>query len=331
MPIQISIVVPCYNEEEVLSETTTRLTALLDRLISVKKVKDNSQILYVDDGSTDGTWALIEQLSITSPSVHGIKLSRNRGHQNALLAGLQHSAGDAVVSIDADLQDDTAVIEQMVDEFLSGVDVVLGVRKRRDADTFFKRTTAQVFYRVMALFGAESVSNHADFRLMSRRAVAALCQFRESNLFLRGIVPLVGFRTSLVHYDRVERFAGESKYPLAKMISFALEGITSFSVTPLRLITLIGFCVFLFTILLTAWVLWVRIFTVNAIPGWASTVLPLYFVGGVQILCLGVMGEYLGKIYTEVKARPRYFIDRHVGSSSIRTRIEPTTMNIEIQ
>jgi hypothetical protein len=201
----------------------------------------------------------------------------------------------------------------MVDHFLSGIAVVLGVRRRRDSDTLFKRNTALAFYRIMGLLGVDSVPNHADFRLLSRRAVQGLGQFREANLFLRGIVPLIGFRRAIVEYDRGERFAGESKYPLRKMIAFALDGITSFSVTPLRLISLIGFVVFMFTLVMTVWVLWVRIFSVGAVPGWASTVLPLYFVGGVQILCLGVIGEYLGKIYTEVKERPRYIIDQFAG------------------
>ena len=312
---RISIVVPCYNEEEVLVETASRLLALLDRLVAAGKIGVDSSVWFVDDGSRDNTWPLIEQLSRINRNVRGVKLSRNRGHQNALMAGLFSADGDAIVSIDADLQDDIEVIEQMVDQFHAGDDVVLGVRKRRDTDTVFKHLTAALFYRVMYWFGADSVANHADFRLMSRRAIEALGQFREANLFLRGLVPLLGFRTSLVHYDRGERFAGESKYPFSKMLAFALEGITSFSVTPLRFITLTGVVVFLMTAVLTAWVLWVRLFTKDAVPGWASTVLPLYFIGGVQILCLGVMGEYLGKIYTEVKARPKYIIDRIIGAS----------------
>jgi len=309
----MSIVVPCFNEEEALGETAARLLALLDRLRAAGKIGAGSSLWFVDDGSRDRTWQLIEQLGRINRNVRGVKLSRNRGHQNALMAGLFSADGDAIVSIDADLQDDIDVIEQMVDRFHAGDDVVLGVRKRRDTDTFFKRATAASFYRVMNWFGADSVNNHADFRLMSRRAVEALGQFGEANLFLRGIVPLLGFRTSLVHYDRGERFAGVSKYPLGKMLAFALEGITSFSVTPLRFITLTGMVVFVLTAILTLWVLWVRLFTANAVPGWASTVLPLYFIGGVQILCLGVMGEYLGKIYTEVKARPRYIIDKIIG------------------
>jgi glycosyltransferase involved in cell wall biosynthesis len=310
----IAIVVPCFNEEEVLGETASRLLGLLGRLQAAGKITAASSVWFVDDGSRDRTWALIEQLSRTHRNIRGVKLSRNRGHQNALMAGLLSAEGDAIVSIDADLQDDIEAIEQMVDQFRAGDDVVLGVRRRRDTDTFFKHSTAALFYRVMRWFGADSVPNHADFRLMSRRAIVALSQFREANLFLRGLVPLLGFRSSHVLYDRGERFAGESKYPLRKMVAFALEGITSFSVTPLRLITLTGAVVFLLTILLTLWVLWVRIFTTAAVPGWASTVLPLYFIGGVQILCLGVMGEYLGKIYTEVKARPKFVIDQIAGT-----------------
>lgn len=325
----ISIVVPCFNEEEVLVETASRLLGLLDRLVAAGKIGIDSRVWFVDDGSRDNTWQLIGQLSRIHGNVRGVKLSRNRGHQNALMAGLLSADGDAMVSIDADLQDDIDVIEQMVDRFREGDDVVLGVRKRRDKDTFFKHRTAALFYRVMRWLGADSVANHADFRLMSRRAVEALGQFREANLFLRGIVPLLGFRTSLVHYDRGERFAGVSKYPFRKMMAFALEGITSFSVRPLRFITLTGVVVFLLTAMLTVWVLWVRIFTTAAVPGWASTVLPLYFIGGVQILCLGVMGEYLGKIYTEVKARPRYIIDEIIGTSASNAGMSAETSAME--
>ena len=310
---RLSIVVPCYNEQEVLGETASRLLALLTRLEAAGKVGAASTVWFVDDGSRDATWRLIGELCRADGRIRGVKLSRNRGHQNALMAGLFSADGDAMVSIDADLQDDVDAIEQMVDRFHAGDEVVLGVRESRDKDTFFKRSTAASFYRTMRWLGVETVSDHADFRLLSRRAVEALGQFREANLFLRGIVPLLGFRTALVYYARGERFAGESKYPLRKMLAFALEGITSFSVRPLRFITLIGFLVFLLTIALTAWVLFVRVFTHDAVPGWASTVLPLYFIGGVQILCLGVMGEYLGKIYTEVKARPRFIVDRIAG------------------
>jgi glycosyltransferase involved in cell wall biosynthesis len=316
--VRISIVVPCFNEEEVLGETARRLVNVLGRLVAAGKLSADSNIWFVDDGSRDRTWQLIEKLCLANAMVRGVKLSRNRGHQNALVAGLFSADGDAVISMDADLQDDIEVIEQMVDQHRQGAEIVYGVRRRRDSDTLFKRATADLFYRLMHKLGAESIHNHADFRLMSRRAVEALSHFREVNLFLRGIVPLLGFRTSIVQCDRGERVAGESKYPLKKMIEFALEGITSFSIVPLRLIAITGFAVFALTLVLTAWVLWIRIFTNRAVPGWASTVLPLYFVGGIQILCLGIIGEYLGKIYIEVKARPRYVIERLAGQTGAR-------------
>jgi len=311
--VRIAIVVPCFNEEEVLGETAGRLLSLIARLGVAGKISVDSNIWFVDDGSRDRTWQLIEELCLANVSVRGVKLSRNRGHQNALVAGLFSADGDAVVSIDADLQDDIEVIEQMVDLHREGVEIVYGVRRRRDSDTLLKRGTARLFYALMHMLGAESIYNHADFRLMGRRAIEALRHFQEVNLFLRSIVPLLGFRSDIVRYDRRERFAGESKYPLKRMIGFAWEGITSFSVVPLRVITCTGFAVFALTIALTAWVLWVRIFTDRAVPGWASTVLPLYFVGGIQLLCLGIMGEYLGKVYSEVKARPRYLIERLAG------------------
>ena len=309
-PESLSIVVPCYNEQEVLPETAERLLAFVEKLVGSGKISPESNIWFVDDGSRDDTWCMIEALSKRNRCVRGIRLSRNRGHQNALMAGLFSADGDAIVSIDADLQDDIDAIEAMVDHYTQGADIVLGVRHKRMSDTVFKRLTALAFYRTMRLFGAESVDNHADFRLMSRRSVNALMKYRETNLFLRGIVPLIGFRTEIVTYERNERFAGESKYPLKKMISFALDGITSFSVTPLRFITLLGFLVFLLTVVLSAWVVWVRLFTDVATPGWASTVLPLFFIGGIEILCLGVIGEYLGKIYIEIKDRPRFIIDK---------------------
>lgn len=307
--ITLSIVVPCYNEQEVLEETTRRLLQLMDRLQDTQRISGESEIVYVDDGSKDRTWPIIESLVKADPRVRGIKLSRNRGHQNALVAGLMASRGGAVVSIDADLQDDVEAIARMVDRFLAGADIVYGVRSKRERDTWFKRTTAAAFYKLMSLLGAESVNNHADFRLMSRRALEALRNYSEINLFLRGLIPMLGFRTEIVEYERQERFAGTSKYPLRKMLAFALEGITSFSVFPLRIITMIGFSVFIFTVIMTLWILWVRFFSDRAVPGWASTVLPLYFIGGIQILCLGIVGEYIGKVYQEVKRRPRYIIE----------------------
>ena len=310
MSITLGIVVPCYNEEAVLPETATRMLALLRQLIDSKKISERSRIYFVDDGSRDKTWSLIEDLSRGSRHIAGIKLARNRGHQNALLAGLFTAEGDALVSIDADLQDDITVIEKRVADHRDGSQVVYGVRQKRKKDTFFKRVTAEGFYRIIALVGAETVYNHADFRLMSRRAVEALKGFREANLFLRGIVPLIGYRSSIVYYDRTERFAGESKYPFHKMLGLALDAITSFSVLPLRLITLIGFVVFLLATFMSGWTLWIRFVIGDAVPGWTSIALPLFILGGIQILCLGIMGEYLGKIYVETKARPRFIIER---------------------
>jgi len=309
---RLDIVVPCFNEKEVLPETCSRLVALLQRLIESHKISPGSKICFIDDGSTDETWKLIEQLSAENPLVSGVKLSRNRGHQNALIAGLFTVTGDVVVSIDADLQDDIDSIELMIDKFNSGVDIVYGVRGERPTDSVFKRTTAKLFYKLMAILGTELVFNHADYRLMSRRAIESLKQYPEVNLFLRGIVPLLGFKSDVVTYTRSERFAGESKYPLKKMLVFAIEGITSFSIVPLRLITLLGFLVFTGSMLVAAWVLWAKFFTDGTIPGWASIVLPMSFLGGVQILCTGILGEYLGKVYAETKSRPRFFIDKYI-------------------
>jgi glycosyltransferase involved in cell wall biosynthesis len=309
---RLAIIVPCFNEAPVLPETARRLAALIEGLVRDGRIAPTSKICFVDDGSRDGTWALIEQLGRDNPLVAGIKLSRNRGHQNALLAGLFTAEGDVLVSIDADLQDDIDVIPKMLAEYSRGMDIVYGVRKGRLADRAFKRYTAHAFYRLMRMLGAESVFNHADFRLMSRRAVEALKQFREVNLFLRGLVPLVGFPSAIVTYVRAERFAGVSKYPLRRMVGLALDAITSFSVVPLRLITLTGFILFALSAVMVVWSLWVRLFTNHAVPGWTSTILPIYLLGGVQILCIGVIGEYLGKVYQETKARPRYIIEKMI-------------------
>jgi glycosyltransferase involved in cell wall biosynthesis len=306
----LAVVVPCYNEQEVLPETCSRMVALLERLVAAGKIAPQSRIYFVDDGSRDRTWELIQSFAKRDLPVVGVKLSRNRGHQNALLAGLFTAEGDAIVSIDADLQDDVNAIELMVDRYNSGCDVVYGVRKRRAKDSFFKRFTAESFYRLVAVLGAQTIFNHADYRLMSRRAIEGLKEFREINLFLRGIVPLIGYKPSIVYYDRDARFAGESKYPLRKMIGLAFDAVTSFSTMPLRFITFLGFLVFLFTVVMGGYVLWIRLFTDVAVPGWASTLLPVYFLGGIQILCLGVIGEYLGKLYSETKARPRFLIEQ---------------------
>lgn len=312
MPVRIAIVVPCYNEQEVLPETNRQLLVLLDKLLASELIAPDSSLHYVDDGSEDNTWLLIESLAALDARVHGIKLSRNRGHQNALLSGLLSVEGDAVVSIDADLQDDVSVIENMVREFTGGAEVVYGVRDLRETDTAFKRSTALMYYRLMKKLGVDLVHNHADFRLLGRRAVEALRQFGEVNMFLRGIVPLIGFRTATVKYDRAERFAGVSKYPLRKMLTFAAEGITSFSIVPLRLITLLGFLVSGFSFAMIMFIIYGTLVLKAAIPGWASSVVPIYFLGGIQLLSIGILGEYVAKIYLETKQRPRYFIEKTI-------------------
>lgn len=306
--MKLAIVVPCYNEEQMLPLTLPRLLELLTRLHERGLVSADSTLLLVDDGSKDRTWELLREASAEDSRVQALRLSRNRGHQRALLAGLREARADAVVSIDADLQDDIEAIVEMVAAARSGADIVYGVRRQRTSDTAFKRRTAELYYRILHLFGVEVVFNHADFRLMSRRALDALEQFGESNLFLRGMVPQLGFTTTVVYYDRLERQAGESKYPLSKMLALAWEGITSFSVAPLRFITLLGLAACMVALGLGLWALWVGIFTAHAIPGWTSTVVPFAFLGGVQLLSLGVIGEYVGKIYIETKRRPPYFI-----------------------
>ncbi|WP_280155667.1 glycosyltransferase family 2 protein [Piscinibacter sp. XHJ-5] len=308
--VRLGIVIPCYNEEEVLPETARRIASLLADLQQRGEITEDSGVYFVDDGSRDRTWSLIEELSRSNPSLHGIKLSRNCGHQNALLAGLFHAPGDVVVTIDADLQDDPQAIRGMLSAHRDGADVVYGVRRSRDKDTLFKRSTAQAYYRLLTAFGVDIVSDHADYRLMSRRAIDALRGFGESNLFLRGIVPRLGFPSATVSYDRAERFAGESKYPLRRMLAFAIQGVTSFSAAPLRAITLMGMLVSLLSFAGVAWVLWIRLASSDALPGWASTTLPIFFIGGMQLLALGVIGEYVAKIYMETKQRPRYLIDR---------------------
>jgi polyisoprenyl-phosphate glycosyltransferase len=307
---RLTVVVPCYNEEEALPETALRLTVLLERLRKNGRIAANSRIMFVDDGSRDRTWQLIEALSRDDGRIGGIKLSRNRGHQNALLAGLFTADGDALVSVDADLQDDIEIIEDMLKQHAQGAQVVYGVRDNRASDGAFKRASAQGFYRVIRALGVESVYNHADFRLLSRRAVDALKDFGEVNLFLRGIVPLIGFKSSIVYYARSERVAGVSKYPLYKMLALAVDAVTSFSVVPLRMISALGVLVFLFSIGMGMWTLWVRLFTDRSVPGWTSTLLPIYALGGLQILCVGILGEYMGKIYQETKRRPRYIIEK---------------------
>ncbi|MBT9566870.1 MAG: glycosyltransferase family 2 protein [Thiobacillus sp.] len=310
MSLHLGIVVPCYNEEAVLPETAKRLLALLERLASTGLVTAASSVYFVDDGSKDKTWSLIEGMSQSDSRIHGIKLSRNQGHQNALIAGLFGAQGDVLVSIDADLQDDVDVIEEMVRKYVEGFEIVYGVRQSRGTDTRFKRGSAELYYWLLAKMGVDIVHNHADYRLMGRRALDALQGYSEVNLFLRGIVPLLGFRATTAYYDRSERFAGESKYPLRKMLALALDGITSFSVVPLRMISMLGFLVSLFSVLMIGWVLYGKMFTSYAIPGWASSIIPIYFLGGIQLLSIGVLGEYVAKIYLETKRRPRYLIEK---------------------
>lgn len=312
--MKFAIIVPCFNEEEVLSETKKRLVEVLTHLKEAKKIAEG-QILFVDDGSRDSTWKLIEDFSLETPMVGGLKLSGNRGHQYALLAGLEWASAncDASVSIDADLQDDVAAIYEMVDQWLAGKDIVFGVRKERKTDTFFKRNTAQGFYRLMSFLGGKVIYNHADFRLMSRRAMESLLSYPESNLFLRGIVASMGFSTANVYYNRSERFAGTSKYPLKKMLAFAIEGITSFSIKPLRYISYLGVLFMLIALGVIVFAL-VKHFSGHTIEGWTSLLVSLWFIGGSILLACGVTGEYIGKIYMEVKNRPKYFIEKRVNA-----------------
>jgi glycosyltransferase involved in cell wall biosynthesis len=308
----VYLVIPCYNEEAVLPETVKRLTVKLNSMIETDRADRQSRILLVDDGSRDKTWEMISNYSEENELVSGIKLAHNRGHQNALLAGLMTAkeSCDCAISLDADLQDDIEVLDQFVDKFKDGCDVVYGVRNKRETDTFFKRATAQGFYKFMQVLGVDIVYNHADYRLMSRRALDALGEYRETNLFLRGIVPLIGYRSDYVYYDRHERFAGESKYPLKKMLSFAIDGITSFSVKPLKIISNLGILVSILSVLGLVYAL-IAHFTGNTVAGWTAIVCSIWLLGGIQLLCLGVVGGYVGKLYSEVKARPRYLIEEY--------------------
>lgn len=310
MPDILYLVIPCYNEQEVLGETTKRLTEKLNTMIGGDIISAQSRILYVDDGSADVTWDMICGLNKSNDFVTGIKLSRNKGHQNALLAGLFEAAesADMIVSMDADLQDDIEVLDKFVQEYYNGSQIVYGVRKSRKKDSIFKRSTAAAFYRLMKAMGVEIVYNHADYRLMSKRAVEELKEYKEVNLFLRGIIPLIGFKTSVVEYDRGERFAGKSKYPLRKMVYFAIDGITSTSVRPIRMITVFGLITVIFSIIYAIDVL-IGYLSGGTVPGWATSVLLTVFFGGAQIMCTGIIGEYVGKIYLETKERPRYIIE----------------------
>ena len=310
-------VIPCYNEQEVLPETSSRIRDKLHDLIAKNKIDSDSRIVFVNDGSKDETWNIITALHQEDPIFQGINLSKNMGHQNALLAGLMtvKELCDCAISLDADLQDDIEAIEAMIDKFNEGVDVVYGVRSRRTTDTFFKRFTAESFYKLMNGLGANTIYNHADYRLMSRRALLGLAEFGEVNLFLRGIVPMVGYKSDVVYYERAERFAGESKYPLKKMLSFAVEGITSLSTKPIKLITGLGIFIFLVSIAVFIYSL-IRYFDHQTVPGWTTTVLSVWFIGGLMMISLGVIGEYIGKIYLETKNRPRFIIESFLSDDS---------------
>lgn len=311
MASTLYIVVPCYNEEEMLPITAQALLKKLDSLIGQGRISDDSRIMFVDDGSKDNTWEIIEKLGAAAPAFVGIKLSRNRGHQNALLAGLMTAKDrcDITISMDADLQDDVDAVDRFIDEYEKGAQIVYGVRSSREKDTAFKRNTARMYYRTLEHMGVEITYDHADYRLMSREALEGLAQFKEVNLFLRGLVPLVGYKTATVKYVRNEREKGESKYPLRKMLSFAIEGITSLSVKPIRFITFLGIFVFLVSIILL-----IRFFVIwcmgKAVAGWATIVISIWGIGGLQLLAIGIIGEYIGKIYLETKQRPRYIIEK---------------------
>lgn len=306
----LSIVVPCYNEQEVIDETAKQLSVVLNDLIKDGSVSSKSFILFVNDGSKDETWEKISVLHKSNPLVCGVNLAKNTGHQNALMAGLftAKSISDVMVTIDADLQDDITAIKGMITEYFNGNEVIYGVRSSRKKDTFFKKFTAQLFYKFMSFLGVQTVYNHADYRMMSKRAVEYLFEFRERNLFLRGIVPLIGFKSSTVYYERHERFAGETKYPFSKMLNFAIDGVTSFSVKPLRIIFIVGFLFLFLTIIAGIYVLY-QYFNHNVVSGWSSLILSLWFIGSIVIISLGIIGEYIGKIYTEVKGRPRFNIE----------------------
>lgn len=312
-PPRLSIVVPCFNEAESLPALLDRLCRLDQSLCASGRIAAPLHLLLIDDGSTDTTWDTI--CAARAPEVTGLRLSRNHGHQRALLAGLMRADGDVIVSMDADLQDDPEAIPEMIDRYLEGAEIVFGVRGSRDTDTAFKRRTARAYYDVLRRLGVDLVPDHADFRLMSRKALEALAEFGESNLFLRGLVPQLGFSTAVVSYDRAARTAGESKYPLRKMLALGLEGITSFSIAPLRVITVAGFLIALVAFGILCRSVWVW-FTGGTVVGWASTVVPIYFLGGAHLIALGVIGEYIGKIYHETKRRPRFIIDEIHGTGA---------------
>ena len=307
------VVIPCYNEEEVLEETTKQLKVKITNLIKENKISDKSRVMYVNDGSKDKTWELIKKISKKEKYFTGISLSRNRGHQNALLGGLMTAKNyaDVVISMDADLQDDINAIDEMLDKYYDGCDVVYGVRSARKKDTFFKRVTAEGFYKFMKTLGVDCVYNHADYRLTSKRVLEHLENYKEVNLFLRGMFPLIGYKSDIVYYERNERFAGESKYPLKKMLNFAWDGITSFSVKPLRSITTLGFVVLFISIVIMVYSL-IRKITGNTVDGWTFLSISIWFIGGLQMISIGIIGEYIGKIYSETKQRPRFIISENL-------------------
>lgn len=307
------VVIPCYNEEAVLPVTEKRLTEKLQKMIDQGSISKESRVVFVDDGSKDNTWSMISEMYKSNPYVMGIKSSRNRGHQNTLLEGMMTVKDDCdmMVSMDADLQDDIEVLDQFVEKYYAGCDIVYGVRSARKTDTWFKRTTAQSFYKIMESMGVNIVYNHADYRLMSKRALKELENFKEVNLFLRGIIPMIGFRTDTVEYERNQRFAGESKYPLKKMISFALDGITSLSIKPIRFITSLGICLFIISIILLVYY-GIGYFRGQTIHGWVTLVISIWGIGGLELLGIGIIGEYIGKIYLETKGRPRFIVEEYL-------------------
>jgi len=312
--MKLGIVIPCYNEEEVILEINKRLQTLLDSMIENGDISNESFICFVDDGSTDDTWDKIKEVQEKNSYVKGIKLSRNFGHQNALIAGLMQlqNDADALISMDADLQDDIGLIENFVEKYKEGYEIVYGIREDRNTDSNFKRGTARFFYKLQYFMGIETIQNHADYRLLSQKALHALSRYTEITLFLRGIVPMLGFRSCSVYYTRKDRFAGVTKYPLGKMLRFALDGIASFSIRPLRLITVVGFVLFLLSLVGIVWVVIEKFILGNAVQGWASTLVSIYFIGGIQVMSLGVIGEYVGRTFQESKGRPRYIIDKEI-------------------
>ena len=313
-PIRLGLVVPCFNEEQVLPRTMEELTAKLRQLIDAGTINSHSGIYLVDDGSSDATWSHIEGFIAAGLPVTGLKLTRNFGHQHALYAGLMEAEGDALISMDADLQDDIGAMDEMIEALYRGNDIVFAVREDRSKDTLFKRWTAAAHYWLSTLLGIETVKNHADYRLLSRRAVNLLREYRETNLYLRGIIPQLGLPTARVYFRREERLAGESKYNFWRMLSLSVKGVTSFSIAPLRLIAVLGLLIFAVSMGLVFWVLYAAFFIDEVIPGWASTVLPMYLLGGFQLLAIGIAGEYIGKTYMEVKRRPLYHLERKLSS-----------------